>query len=134
MAGNKTRKTDSSVEVFLESVENESRRRDALRLVDLMREATGEEPAMWGRSIVGFGDAHYVYESGREGDWFKVGFSPRKSSITIYLMSPSEKRSGYLERLGKFKSGVGCLYVNKLDDVDLEVLEALVADASSSVP
>lgn len=133
MAGKKTSKTDASVEDFLHSVEHDGRRGDAFELLDLMKKATGEEPAMWGPSIVGFGDAHYVYESGREGDWFKVGFSPRKSSMTIYLMAPSENRSGYLSRLGKFKTGVGCVYINKLDDVDLEVLEALVADASEAV-
>lgn len=132
MAENKTSKTDASVDEFLDSVENDRRRQDAQTLVGLMERATGEEPRMWGPSIVGFGDVHYVYESGREGDWFKVGFSPRKSSLTLYLMAPSDDRRGLLEKLGKHKTGKGCLYINKLDDVDLDVLEELVSDASAA--
>ena len=87
---------------------------------------------MWGPSIVGFGDTHYVYESGREGDWFKVGFAPRKQALTLYTMAAFEGRSEILERLGKHTTGKGCIYIKKLEDVDIEVLEELLSKAAAS--
>jgi hypothetical protein len=122
----KTKKTDASVEAFLNSVEHDTRRADGFVLVELMREITGEEPAMWGPSIVGFGSYRYKYESGREGEWFLVGFSPRKRNLTVYMMSGFDEHENLLQKLGKYRTGKGCLYINKLEDVDLQVLRELI--------
>lgn len=126
MAELKTQKNAASVEEFLNSVENERKRADSFRVLELMREVTGEEPAMWGTSIVGFGSYHYKYASGREGDWFLAGFSPRKQSLTLYIMSGFEEYDALLSKLGKHKTGKSCLYLNKLDDVDEQILRKLV--------
>ncbi|MGD8622390.1 MAG: DUF1801 domain-containing protein [Anaerolineales bacterium] len=123
----KTQKNDARVEDFLEGVENEQKRDDSKRIVELMHDVTGEDPAMWGESIVGFGEYTYRYASGREGEWMLVGFSPRKQNLTVYIMSGFEEYEDLLRRLGKHKTGKSCLYINKLDDVDIEVLEELVA-------
>lgn len=123
----KTQKNDASVEDFLEGVENEQKRDDSKRIVELMHDVTGEDPAMWGESIVGFGEYTYRYASGREGEWMLVGFSPRKQNLTVYIMSGFKEYEDLLRRLGKHKTGKSCLYINKLDDVDIEVLEELVA-------
>lgn len=93
----------------------------------MMERITGEKPKMWGSSIVGFGDVHYKYESGREGDWFGVGFSPRKTSLTLYIMPGFSEYRPLMAKLGKFKTGKSCLYINKLSDVDHDVLEELIA-------
>ena len=127
MAEAKTKATAESVEAFLGDVADEARRADCRTLVDLMREATGAEPRMWGGSIVGFGSYHYTYESGREGDWFIQGFSPRKGDLSLYVMPGFEAFDGVLDRLGKFKTGKACLYVKRLSDVDLDVLRELLA-------
>lgn len=126
MAENKTQPTDASVTAFLDAVENETRRSDARRVLELMREVTGEEPRMWGPGIVGFGDYHYRYESGREGDWFLTGFSPRKANLVLYIMSGFPRHAELMERLGKHRTGKSCLYVNRLDDLDLDVLRELI--------
>lgn len=126
MAENKTQPTDASVDAFLDAVDNERRRRDARAVLELMREVTGEEPVMWGDSIVGFGEYHYAYDSGREGDWFLAGFAPRKSNLVVYVMSGFPRHAELMERLGKHRTGSSCLYINKLDDVDLDVLRELV--------
>jgi len=126
MAELKTRLHDGDVRAFLESVENETRRADAFEILELMRRVTGEEPRMWGPSIVGFGEYRYAYDSGREGDWFVAGFSPRKQALTLYIMSGFDGHERLLERLGRHTTGRACLYVKKLADVDLEVLEELV--------
>ncbi|TFF96969.1 DUF1801 domain-containing protein [Candidatus Thorarchaeota archaeon] len=126
MSENKTVPTDKSVEEFLKSVENDKRREDGLKILEMMKDITGEEPVMWGNSIVGFGDYHYKYASGREGDWFKVGFSPRKRNLTLYLMCDVKELGDSLEKLGKHKIGKGCLYINKLEDVDIGVLREIV--------
>ncbi len=133
MAELKTRKNDASVEDFLESVEDEGKRADSRAVLDLMRRVTGEEPAMWGGSIVGFGSYHYKYASGREGDWMKVGFSPRKQSLTLYIMSGFARFDELMARLGKHSTGKSCLYIKKLEDVDLEVLEELVRESVAHV-
>lgn len=125
----KTKKTDASVEEFLNTVEHEKRRKDGFALLEMMREITGEEPAMWGPSIVGFGSYHYKYASGREGDWFVAGFSPRKRNLTLYIMSGFDGYEALLEKLGKYKTGVGCLYINKLEDVDEQVLRELIGQS-----
>jgi hypothetical protein len=121
-----TRPTDADVEAFLDGVENQARRDDAKALTALMRRVTGEEPRMWGTSMVGFGEYHYRYASGREGDWFPVGFSPRKSALTVYLMSGLVGHDELLDRLGPHTQGKGCLYVKKLADVDEDVLTELI--------
>jgi len=126
MAQPKTQKTDASVEGFLNAVENERRRADSFALLELMREVTGEEPAMWGTSIVGFGTYRYQYASGREGEWMQVGFSPRKRNLTLYIMPGFDGYRSLLEKLGKYRTGKSCLYINKLDDVDLPTLRELI--------
>jgi hypothetical protein len=126
MAEPKTKKNDASVENFLNSVANQTRREDSLALLGLMRDVTGEEAKMWGSSIVGFGSYHYVYQSGREGDWMLTGFSPRKQNLAIYIMAGFSDYGPLLEKLGKHKTGKSCLYVNKLADVDINVLRELV--------
>jgi hypothetical protein len=126
MAELKTKKTDASVEEFLNAVTHDKRREDGFALLKMMRDITGEEPAMWGSSIVGFGCYHYTYASGREGDWPLVGFSPRKRNLTVYIMSGFDDYENLLQRLGKYRTGVGCLYINKLEDVDLKVLRELI--------
>ena len=126
MAENKTRKTGASVEEFLASVENKRRREDGFTLLEMMKEITGLEPEMWGPSIIGFGDYHYRYESGREGDIFLTGFSPRKQSLSLYVMDGFDGRDELLDKLGKHRKSVSCLYINKLADVDLDVLRELV--------
>lgn len=126
MAVNKTQATGASVEEFLEGVENPARQRDGLRLLALMKKNTGEVPVMWGPSIVGFGSYHYRYESGREGDTVAVGFSPRKGSISLYGLTYAPEAAELLPRLGKHKVGAGCLYINKLADVDEAVLAELI--------
>jgi len=126
MAELKTKKTAASVEAFLNAVEHDKRRADGFALLEMMREITGEEAAMWGESIVGFGSYHYKYASGREGDWFLAGFSPRKRNLTVYIMSGFDGYEALLAKLGKHKTGVGCLYINKLEDVDVQVLRELI--------
>lgn len=126
MAENKTRATGASVEEFLAGVQLPVRREDGLRLLALMSAITGQEAEMWGPTIVGFGRYHYKYESGREGDAPAVGFSPRKASLSLYGLTYGPESAGLLGRLGKHKTGAGCLYVNKLDDVDEAVLAELI--------
>ena len=133
MSDVKTKKNEASVEGFLKSVENEKRREDSFVVLDLMKEVTGEEPTMWGTSIVGFGTYHYKYASGREGDWMKVGFSPRKQNMTLYLMDGFGSYGSLLDKLGKHKTGKSCLYINKLEDVDQTVLRELVKQSFKSM-
>jgi hypothetical protein len=133
MAELKTKKTAASVEAFIDAVADPVQREDSRRVLDLMREATGAEPAMWGTSIVGFGVYHYRYDSGRENDWFEMGFSPRKGALTLYLMPGVERYRGQLEKLGKHKTGRGCLYIRTLDDVSVPVLKRLLKDAARDV-
>jgi hypothetical protein len=126
MAELKTKPTASSVESFLKGVADETKRRDALALAALMQKATKAEPKMWGPSIVGFGSYHYKYASGHEGDSCVVGFSPRKDSLTVYLPLGSDRYGDLLAKLGKHKTGKGCLYIKTLDDVHLPTLEKLI--------
>jgi len=133
MSDLKTRPTDESVEAFLNGVENDKKREDAFALLRLMKEVTGEDPTMWGDSIIGFGSYHYRYASGREGDWFLVGFSPRKRNLTVYIMAGFDEYDELLERLGKFKTGKSCLYLNRLEDVDVQVLRELVRRSAEHV-
>ena len=126
MAENKTKKTAVSVESFLNAVANETQRADSFRLVAMMKEITGEPAKMWGPTMVGFGDYHYVYESGREGDIFQVGFSPRTGKFALYIGCGDKEAGALLKKLGKCKVTGGCLYINKLADVDLAVLRELI--------
>lgn len=126
MAELKTKKTDASVKEFLHRVPDERKRKDSLALAKLFQEVTGAKPTMWGPSIVGFGSYHYKYASGREGDWMLTGFSPRKQNLTLYIMAGFDGYAGLLKKLGKFKTGKSCLYINRLDDVDQTTLRELV--------
>ena len=131
MAELKTKQNEASVDGFLKSVADERKRKDSYLLIDMMSEITGERPKMWGPSIIGFGSYHYKYESGHEGDMALAGFSPRKQSISVYLMAgaaeiESEGSGNLFENLGKYKMGKGCLYINKLEDVNLEVLKEMI--------
>jgi len=126
MAEPKTRKHDGSVTEFLAGITHERRRSDCAAVVEMMREETGEQPAMWGPTIIGFGAYHYRYASGREGDWPLVGVSPRKASLVLYVMPGFGRYEELLGRLGKHKTGKSCLYVNKLADVDEAVLRELI--------
>jgi hypothetical protein len=127
MSSLKTTPTSNSVEDFLNKIKIEKRRLDGFELLDIMKELTKEKPVMWGSSIVGFGNLHYKYKSGREGDWFKVGFSPRRKSLSVYFMTGFEKVKDLLEKLGKHKLGKGCLYINKLEDVDRSILKQIIS-------
>lgn len=129
MAELKTQKNDASVKDFLNTVENEKRKQDSFVILDLMKKITQSQPSMWGPSIIGFGSYHYKYASGREGDWFLTGFSPRKQSLSIYIMSGFKKYEEILGRLGKYKTGKSCLYINKLEDIDMKVLEHLITES-----
>jgi hypothetical protein len=126
MAENKTVPTDQNVEDFLNAIADEQKRNDSFMLVDLMREITRLEPQIWGSSIVGFGSYHYKYASGREGDMMLVGFSPRKQNLTIYNMGGIDSDDTLLKKLGKHTTGKGCLYIKRLDDVDLPTLKSLI--------
>lgn len=126
MAELKTKKTDASVEAFLDGVADPRRREDARVVLELMKRITGEGPKMWGPGIVGFGSYTYTYASGQTGDWPIAGFSPRKQALTLYLMPGFEKDADLMKRLGKHKTGKSCLYLNRLADVDASVLEELV--------
>ncbi len=130
MAELKTRANDADVSGFLNSVEEEQQRGDCIRLLEMMSEVTGRAPKMWGTSIVGFGTYHYIYASGREGDWPIIGFSPRKQNISIYIMSGFGSYDSLLKKLGPHKIGKSCLYVKKLADIETDVLREL---AGSSV-
>jgi len=126
MTENKTQPTTRSVGAFIDALADEGRRADAKKLVKMMRDATGEKPALWGPSIIGFGSYHYVYESGREGDMPIVGFSPRKAATVLYLMPGLADMGPLLAKLGKHTTGKGCLYIKKLADVDTKVLEKVI--------
>jgi hypothetical protein len=126
LATNKTVETDASVGDFLDSVENDVRRTDAMVVLDIMKRVTGLPPKMWGPSMIGFGRYHYRYDSGREGDMMRIGFSPRKANLALYVIARDGRCEDLISRLGKHRSGVSCLYVNRLSDVNLEVLEELI--------
>lgn len=126
MAELKTKKNDASVAAFLDAVEDDRRRSDAKAVLKIMKRVTRKQPKMWGDSIVGFGSYHYEYASGREGDWPLTGFSPRKQALSLYIMSGFKDYQPLLKKLGKFKTGKACLYVKKLEDVDVDVLEELI--------
>lgn len=129
MAALKTTPNDKDVESFLEEVEDEKKREDSFAILKLLKEETGMEPKMWGPGIVGFGSYHYKYESGREGDWFLTGFSPRKKNLTVYIMPGFDRYEELISKLGKFTTGTSCLYFKKTGDIDLDVLRELVSQS-----
>jgi len=129
MAENKTKKNTASVASFLNAIEDPRKRSDAKKVAAMMRRATGKRARLWGSSIVGYGEYHYKYESGREGDWALVGFSPRKQNLAVYIMPGFDAFPALMKKLGKYKTGKSCLYLNKLDDVDHDVLEKLIGDS-----
>ena len=122
----KTRATDANVEGFLDTIADDARRQDCVRVLEIMKSATGAEPRMWGPTIVGFGSYHFRYDTGREGDWFLTGFSPRKGNLTLYITAGFDRYESLLSRLGKHKTGKSCLYIKRLADVDEAVLRELV--------
>lgn len=125
----KTKPTDQSVIQFIENVDSPKKREDAYKLLDIFSESTGYEAKMWGPTIIGFGSYHYKYESGHEGDAPLVGFSPRKAKISLYFAPGETKREELLKRFGKHTSGKGCVYVNKVADIDIEVLKQLIIES-----
>ena len=129
MAELKTQKTGASVATFLNSIADEQRRKDCKTIAAMMQRVTGASPKMWGPSIVGFGDYHYEYASGRSGDWFQLGFSPRAAALTLYLLGGYPKDAASMKKLGKAKSGGSCLYIKKLDDVHLPTLRSLIVQS-----
>lgn len=123
---NKTQPTSTSIAEFIESLDDERRQSECNQLVELMREESGQEPVLWGPAIIGFGQYHYRYESGREGDFMRVGFSPRKQNLSIYIIPGFKPYQAVLERLGKHKLGKSCLYIKRLENVDISALRELV--------
>lgn len=128
MAKNKTVFTDQDVVDFIEKVENEQKRIDSYHFIELMKKVSGQEPKMWGPSIIGFGQYHYKYESGHEGDAPILGFSPRKTAFSLYVFSGLKEHEHYLENLGKFTMGKACIYVKKITDINIEVLNKLMEE------
>lgn len=134
MAELKTKLNDADPYEFLDSVEDPKRKSDAFAVTKIMEEITGEKPKMWGGSIIGFDSYHYRYKSGQEGDWMKIGLSPRKTSLTLYLSYGYENNKEIMDRLGKYKTGKACLYLKKLEDIDLDVLKELIQTTYENIP
>jgi hypothetical protein len=133
VAENKTKPTAVSPAAFISKLPNAQRRKDAKQLVAMMRKASGKPPKMWGPSIIGFGSYHYVYDSGREGDICRIGFSPRKPGLVLYLMSALKQKT-LMSKLGKYSTGKGCLYIKTLDDIDPGVLRQIIAKSLKERP
>lgn len=126
MAELETQKNDDSVDDFIAAIADDRKREDTEALLGMMEKVTGEKPHMWGPSIIGFGDQHYKYESGREADWFKIGFSPRKQNLTLYVTDYIPADDPLFAKLGKYTTGKACIYIKRLEDVDTGILEKLV--------
>jgi Domain of unknown function (DU1801) len=126
MAELKTKKTELSVSDFIKTIPEPQKQKDAQAIVQLMEKATKAKAKMWGTAIIGFGDRHLKYESGRELDWFVMGFSPRKQNFALYITGTVEKQQALLKKLGKHKTGKGCLYINALNDIDVAVLKEII--------
>lgn len=126
----KTKPTAASVEEFINNVKDEQKRKDSFVLLEMMKKATGEEPKMWGSSLIGFGNKRYKSPAtGREVDWLLIGFSPRKANLSLYLSMDIKVHAAALNKLGKHKTSVGCLYINKLEDIDMKVLTGMIEDS-----
>ena len=129
----KTKQNNASVEEFIDSVPDEQKRKDSLVILKMMEKATKEQPKMWGSSLIGFGNKRFKSPAtGREVDWFKIGFSPRKTNLSLHLILDLKKHADAMKNLGKHKTGSGCLYINKLADVDIRILEKLIAAAAAA--
>lgn len=133
MAELKTKKNEGDINAFINTIEDESKRDDSWTIINMMKELTGDEPKMWGPSIIGFLDIHYKSAAGSEGDWFRLGFSPRKQNLTLYIMSGFNGLEEKLSRLGKHKLGKGCLYIKKLEHIDLAVLKEIIEASLKSI-
>lgn len=129
----KTKLTTASVKAFLDGIKDETRRKEAKAVAAVMKRATKTAPRMWGSSIVGFGTFHYKYASGREGDWFVAGFSPRKANLTLYILPGLHLHAANLKKLGKFTTGKSCIYVRRLEDIHLPTLEAMTKQAMTDL-
>ena len=125
----KTQPTDKSVKAFIEAIENEERRQECLQLLSWMKKITQTEPKLWSNNIVGFDSYHYKYATGREGDWFITGFSPRKQALTLYIMAGFDRYDELMAKLGKYKTGKSCLYIKRLSDVEEAVLKELITES-----
>jgi hypothetical protein len=122
-----TTQTAASVEAFINTIKDEQKRKDSFVILEMMKKASGEEPKMWGSSIIGFGNKRYKSpRSGREVDWLLIGFSPRKANLSLYISIGIKEHAASLKKLGKHKTGVGCLYINKLEDIDIKVLKGMI--------
>jgi hypothetical protein len=129
----KTKETSESVEDFINTIEDDEKRKDCLRLINFMQKATKEAPKLWGNAIIGFGKKRYKSPAtGREVDWFKIGFSPRKANISLNLVLHLQQHKALLEKLGKHKAGMGCLYINRLADIDIKVLQEIIKIAAKT--
>jgi hypothetical protein len=126
MAQHKKKPNDQNVEAFLNGITDDKKRQDSFTILEIMKQATQAEPKMWGSSIIGFGSSHYKYASGQEADWFLTGFSPRKQNLTLYLAGGLEQYDELLQKLGKHKTGKACLYIKRIDDIDLPTLKKLI--------
>ena len=133
MAALKTKENSASVKKFLNSIDDETRRNDCFKIVEIMKEITKQEAKMWGTAIVGFGSYHYKYASGHEGDMCAAGFSPRKQAISLYLCGTLHSDADLLQKLGKYKTGAGCLYVKKLSDINIPILKQLINNSLAYV-
>ena len=125
----KTTPNDADVQAYLDSVADEEKRTDCQRILELMQSVTGEPPKMWGSALIGFGSYHYKYESGREGDWFLTGFSPRKNNLSLYIMAGFDRHEALMSQLGKYKTGKSCLYIKRLADIEVNVLKELIEES-----
>ena len=129
----KTKPTAASVEGFINNVKDEQKRKDSFVILEMMKKATGEEPVVWSSSIIGFGNKRYKSPAtGREVDWLRIGFSPRKANLSLYISIGIKEHAAALQKLGKHKTGVGCLYINKLDDINIKVLEEMINTAANT--
>ena len=127
MAEIKTKPTSASVDDFINAVKDEQKRKDSFVILEMMKKATGEEPKMWGSSLIGFGNVRVKSpNTGREVDWLRIGFSPRKANLSLYLTGAVKQHAAALKKLGKHKTGVGCIYINKLADIDMKVLQGMI--------
>ncbi len=140
MPENKTKPTDQNVQAYLDTIEDEKKRADSLNLIQIMREVSGYEPQMWGSSMIGFGSYRYKYATGHSGETMLIGFAPRKQNITLYLMGlyietdePEQSASALLDQLGKYKPGKGCLYIKRLEDVDVDVLKQIIERSTAQI-
>lgn len=129
MSDLKTKANQQSITAYLNTIEPQKKREDSFAILALMQEVSGEEPQMWGDTIIGFGRYHYKYASGREGDWFLAGFAPRKQNLTLYIMSGFDGYDELMSKLGKHSIGKSCLYIKKLEDIDLAILRQLIAQS-----